>query len=321
MEWSEHLPDVGAWQPRSDKAPALGNGLLLTCKAVQSRIVREAEIERQFNIANYDSGPGLEDLVRRELSQLLPDRYSVDAGVVNDQDGRTAGDHEVLIRNRVWAPAVKLGATPDSRRFHYPVESIYSAIEIKQTIGYRELDEAMKKLVKLSRLNRPVNPYGHITENQHFPWLDKGDSILNPLQTVVLGTRIQQGMSFHDLAMRFGLINAELERHEMVRELCVLDHGVAMYMAQDEPSGYVEADFMRDRQRKIVMGIYEQEPGNAFFMLFIHTLGHLTRSVLKIHDLHRHYGDFKPASDLIQWGNTRFNYEREAEKQTAESDD
>ena len=313
MEWSENLPDVGAWQPRSDRAPALGNGLLLTCKAVQGRIVREAEIERQFNIDNYDSGLGLEDLVRREFSQLVPDRYSVDAGVVNDQDGRTAGDYEVLIRNRLWAPAVKLGATPDSRRFHYPVESIYSAIEIKQTIGYHELDEAMEKLVKLSRLNRPVNPYGHIIENQHFPTLDKGDSILNPLQPVVFGARIQQGVSFRDLAMRFGRINAELARHEMVRELCVLDHGVVMYMVQDESAGYVEADFMRDRRETLVMAIYDQEPDEAFYILFIHTLGHLTRSVLQVHDLHRRYGDFKPTSDLIQWGNTRFNYEREAE--------
>ena len=314
MEWSENLPDVGTWQPRSDKAPALGNGLLLTCKAVQSRILREAEIERRFNIDNYDSGPGLEDLVRWELSQLLPDRYSVGAGVVNDQDGRTAGDHEVLIRNRLWAPAVKLGAMPDSRRFHYPIESIYSAIEIKQTIGYRELDQAMEKLVKLSRLNRPENPYGHITENQHTTQLDRSGFTLNPLQTVVLGTRIQQDVSFHDLAMRFGRINAELDRDEMVRELCVLDHGVAMYMVQDESSGYVEADFMRDRQERLVMGIYDQEPDEAFYILFIHTLGHLTRSVLQVHDLHRRYGDFKPTSDLIQWGNTRFNYDREAEE-------
>ena len=314
MEWSENLPDVLAWQPRSDRAPALGNGLLLTCKAVQGRIVREAEIERQFNIDNYDSGAGLEDLVRREFAQLVPDRYSVDAGVVNDQDGRTAGDYEVLIRNRMWAPAVKLGATPDSRRFHYPVESIYSAMEIKQTIGYHELDEAMEKLVKLSRLNRPINSYGHITENQHLPWLDKGESILNPLQTVVLGARIQQGLSFRDLAMRFGRVNAELERHEMVRELCVLDHGVAMYMVQDESTGYVEADFMRDRRERLVMAFYDQEPDEAFYILFIHMLGHLTRSVLQVHDLHRRYGDFKPTSELIQWGNTRFNYERDAEK-------
>ena len=307
MNWDENLPDVSTWQPRIDRIATLQNGLLRTCQAIQSRIVREAEIERRFNIDNYDSGPGIEDLVRRELSQLLPSRYCVDAGVVNDKDGQTAGDYEVLIRNQLWASAVKLGATPDSRRFHFPVESIYSAIEIKQTVGFQELDLAMEKLVKLSRLNRPENPYGHITENQHIKAFDQGGFSLNPLQTVILGTRIQPGVSFRDLANRFGRINAELDRHEMVRELCVLEHGVAMYMVGNGQGDFVEADFMRDRNDELEMAFYDQEPENAFFMLFIHTLGHLTRSVLQIHDLHRVYGSYEPTSDTMPWQDALFN--------------
>ena len=233
----------------------------------------------------------MEDLIRRELSQLLPDRHSAHAGVVNDRDGRTAGDHEVLIRNRLWAPEVKLGATPESRRSHYPIESIYSAMEIKQTIGYSELDQAMGKLVRLSRLNQPDNPYGHITDNQHITKLDREGFILNPLLTVVLGTRMQQGITFRDVAMRFGHINAELSRDEMLRELCVFDEAVAMYMVQHDSSSFAEAEFMRDRQGKLVMAVYGQEPDKAFYLLLIHTLGHLTRSVLQVYDLQRHYGD------------------------------
>ena len=231
MNWEENLPDVNVWKPRDNKTNTLSNGLLLTCQAVQSRIVREAEIERQFNIDNFDSGPGIEDLVRRELSQLLPTRYSVDCGVVDDQVGQTAGDYEVLIRNQLWAPAVKLGATSESRRFHYPIESIYSAIEIKQTIGFGELDMAMGKLVRLSRLNRSENPYGHITENQHITKLDKRGQSLNPLQTVVLGTRIQQGVSFRDLAMRFGRINAELNQSQGGMCIC-LRRGIVLGIRQ-----------------------------------------------------------------------------------------
>ena len=37
------------------------------------------------------------------------------------------------------------------------------------------------------------------------------------------------------------------------------------------------------------MGIYDQEPEETFCVLFIHTLGHLTRSVLQIHELHGRY--------------------------------
>ena len=214
------MPNVDRWQPRADRGDSLKDGLLITCKALQSRIVNEAVIERNFNINNFDSGPGLEDFVRQQYSSILPDRYSVDAGVINDRTGRTVDDCDIVIRNRIWSPAVKLGMTPKSRRFHYPIEGVYSAIEVKQSLGYSELDEGMEKLVKVSRLNRPTVPYGHITENQHLRCLDKEGYRLNPLHTMVLGTRIKKGIQFRDLAMRFGEINANLKRTKW-SESCV----------------------------------------------------------------------------------------------------
>ena len=84
MDWRDNLPAVDKWKPRSHKSETLRDVMLLNCKSSQSRLVREANIEKQFNIDNYDSGVGLEDLMRQELSSLLPTRYCVDAGVVND---------------------------------------------------------------------------------------------------------------------------------------------------------------------------------------------------------------------------------------------
>ena len=101
MNWNEDLPDVDKWQPYSGQGQTLSSGLLLTCQAAQSRIIAEAEIERKFNIHNFDSGPGVEDIVRQELSKLLPSRYLIDNGVVNDQQGRTAGDCDVVIRDPI----------------------------------------------------------------------------------------------------------------------------------------------------------------------------------------------------------------------------
>ena len=114
MNWKDKLPDVGKWQPQSEKSETLSAALEMTCQAVQSRIVNEANIEEKFSINNYDVGPGLEDIVRQELSKLLPERYSVDAGVVNDQNGGTADDCDVLITNRIWSPVV-VEARSDSR--------------------------------------------------------------------------------------------------------------------------------------------------------------------------------------------------------------
>ena len=173
MKWNKSLPDVSKWQPRSGRQETLRNALMITCRVAQRRIVARVEAETKFNIQNFDSGAGVEDVVREELASLLPLRYSVDAGIVNDRHGNTAGDFDLVVRDHTWSPIIKPGATTRSRRFHFPVEGIYAALEIKQTLGFGQLDEAMEKLVTLSRLDRPTNPYGHITENQHLPFFDK----------------------------------------------------------------------------------------------------------------------------------------------------
>ena len=219
MNWQDNLPDVKTWQPLSDKTDILSAGLEMTCQAVQSRIINETLIEERFNIRNYDAGSALEDIVRQELTKLLPSRYSVDAGVVNDIHGRTAEDCDVLVTNRIWAPVLKLGATAESRRMHFPVEAVYSIVELKRTLGFDELDQAMEKLVKASRLTRPPQNYGHITENQNFPQLDREGYILNPLRTTVIATKLKDGVQFREIVRRFGMINSHLNRDEMVTDL------------------------------------------------------------------------------------------------------
>ena len=288
MTWKDDLPDIDKWQPISDKSKTLSAGLEITCQAAQRRIVNEADIEERFNINNYDAGPGLEDIVRQEISTLLPNRYSVDAGVVNDQNGKTAGDCDVLITNRMWAPVVKLGATPGSRRVHFPIEGIYSVVEVKRTLGFEELDSAMEKLVKVARLNRPKRSYGYLTENQYIQELDKDGYILNPLWTTVIATKLKKGVAFQDVVRRFGQINACLNRDEMVKNLYVLGHGAAWYSPEDGSAG--EATFMWDRHIPIQLRASDQKPENIFYVFFVQLSLHVTRSVLAMDKVFTSYG-------------------------------
>ncbi len=307
MNWDDNLPDVSTWQPDPRASETLETGLLLTCQAAQRRIIAEAEIERGFNIDGFDSGLGVEDIVRQELSKLLPDRYAIDPGVVNDRDGKTAGDCDILVRDRTWSPATKLGATAASRRYHFAIESIYSAIEVKQTLGFQELDLAMEKLVKLARLKRPDNPYGHITENQHLKKFDKNGWILNPLHTTVFGTRIQQGISFQDIAFRFRKINNCLGRREMVTMLCILGQGAAWYSEKD--GNAVNATFIWDRNKELQLSVHDddQDKDNTFYRFFVHLGGHLYRSVLFPSNLAEAYGVKVAPYKNYPCNNAKFN--------------
>ena len=305
LKWNEKLPDVSGWRPRDNAAAPLREALLKTCRVAQRRIVAGSEAETVFNIDNYDAGAGVEDIVREEHRRLLPNRYMVDAGVVNDRHGSTAGDCDLLIRDAVWSAAVKPGATLESRRVHFPIESIYAAVEIKRTLGFRELDAAMSKLVALARLNRPDNPYGHITENQHLEFLDKADQILNPLHTTVFAARLAVGLSFGDMARRFGAINARLSRDEMVNMLCVLDAGAAWYSVDSGTP--MDADYMRDRATPLVLQIDGNECEDVFYRHLAFLTAHLTRSVLGLVGVSMAYGRPPPKRDVESFPNATFN--------------
>ena len=305
MDWSTNLPDVDQWQPQSSKRGTLGDALMMSCQIAQRRVVAAAEAEANFNIQNFDSGPGVEDIVREELSNLVPKRYSISAGVVNDRSGNTAGDCDLLVRDHMWSPVIKPGATNQSRRFHFPIEGIYAAIEIKQTLGYKQLDEAMEKLVKISRLDRPDNPYGHITENQHITNFDRAGYLLNPLFTSILAVRIEKGISFENLVDRFGEINALLDRHDMVTMFCILDHGTAWYsVASGSP---YDADFMRDRDQELILQINKCEPNNTFYRMYVMLMMHSTRSVLRLTKTFGDYGRPPPNREVRQYPTALFN--------------
>ena len=307
MKWNEKLPDVTKWQPRSHREDTLSGALLMTCQAAQHRILREGETERSFSVDNFDSGLGLEELVRQELSNLLPDRYSVDAGVVNDCEGRTAGDYDVVVRDRIWSPVIKLGATPVSRRFHFPIESIYCAIELKQTLEFEQLDKAMEKLVTIARLYRPANSYGHITENQHLEFLDKKGHTLNPLRTVIMGTRLPEGVTFTELARRFGTINSYLNRDEMIKMLCVLGHGVASYEVKTGEATYRDATFMWDRSEDLYLSSETSKPDWVFYRFYVALSVHLYRSVLSTGDIGASYGEITRQFEVHEFDGALYN--------------
>ena len=299
------LPDVRDWQPISAKDDTLSNSLMITCQIAQARILARVEAEIRFNLHNFDSGLSVEDIVRDELANLLPDRYAVTSGIVSDRRGYTAGHCDLIVRDHTWSPVIKPGVTGASRRFHFPIEGIYAVTEIKQSLGPNELDDAMKKLVTVSRLERPYNPFGHITENQHLNYHDRQGVILNPLYTAVLGARLPSGYTFEDIADRFGTINARLERDSMVKMLCVLGHGTAWYSVST--GNPINATYMLDRDQPLILQINHNEPENSFYRLYGELLGHGTRSVLGLANMISDYGQPPPTRLTQSYEAAEFN--------------
>lgn len=306
MHWNNELPDTDSWMPDADKRETLGNALMVSCQVAQARIVSRADAEIRFNLHNFDAGLSVEDIVREELGGLLPSRYVVSPGVVSDHLGNSAGEQDLVIRDGMWSPVIKPRATSGSRRIHVPIESVYAIAEVKQTLDYDRLDDAMRKLVVASRLARPINPYGHITENQHLPFFDQPGKILNPLHSTVFATRMRDGLEFEDLAQRFGAVNARLKREHMVKMLCVLGAGTAWYSV--ESGRPYNASYMYDRQSPLILQINHREPRNSFYRYVVELIGHLTRSVLGLTGISGAYGAPPPPRDVVQYPHAVYNH-------------
>ncbi|MYA00641.1 MAG: hypothetical protein F4169_07960 [Gammaproteobacteria bacterium] len=305
MHWNDGLPDADSWSPQLDQAETLRNALMVSCQIAQARIVARSDAETRFNRHSFDAGLSVEDIVRDEMRVLLPSRYAISLAVISDRRGATAGEQDIVIRNEAWAPVIKPRATAESRRIHVSAESVYAVAEVKRTLDFSRLDEAMEQLVRASRLERPISPYGHITENQHLESLDQAGKLLNPLHTTVFATQLRDGLAFEDLARRFGAINAKLSRDHMVKMLCVLGTGTAWYSVESgEP---YSATYMWDRQTPLILQINQEEPRNSFYRFVVELLAHLSRSVLGLTGIANIYGTPPPPRAVGQYPDAAFN--------------
>lgn len=291
------IPDTSGWQPREDAANTLQNAFAKRCLGVERLIRIRSQLERQMNIDNFDAGPGIEDILREELRKLCPSRYSIDYGVINDSRGQTGGDLDLIVFNGLWFPQVKAGATPYSRRAHYPIEGIYAVGEIKQTLDPESLDASMKKLVTCHRLGRPIIPGSRIVENREITRRSSG--ISNPLYSFIIATELGQGIDLDEIAKRFFDINKTLKRLEIVRCLCVLGHGTIIWGIKDiQINGIAPALFMGDLNEPICP-IMQRFPNveSALYPLILNLLLHLFHSVLAPEDFAANYG-FQSMPDI-----------------------
>jgi hypothetical protein len=285
----DNLPDTSLWLPRADHAETLLEAFYKRCKSVEERILLRAKHEREMNIDNFDSGIGVEDIIRDELELLCPNRYSIRAGVIDDRFGRTAGDFEVIIFNDFWFPAVKAGAAENSRRYHYPIEGVYAIVEVKQSLDFSTLDKAMEKLVTCHRLYRPATEAGRIIENRRF-----GDCLhntTNPLYSAIVVTDVRSGTSMDDLVNRFFSISETLKRKELVRALCVLGHGTVRWGFRSDYGEIKPALFMNDLYEPLIPAYSRDSDSESVFYSFMTDLfSHLYHSVLGAEDIAVAYG-------------------------------
>ncbi|MCR6688114.1 DUF6602 domain-containing protein [Cellulomonas sp.] len=288
--WTPPLPDPADWTPRAER-DNLRDALRRRCLGIEKLVRLRSQLEREMNIDNFDSGLGVEDIVREQLRLLFPSRYGVRSGVVNDSEGRTVGECDVLLLNESWFPSIKAGATAESRRLHFPVEATYGVIEVKQSLDAAALDAAMAKLVTVSRLRREAAPK-LLVENRDAHLI--GDHNMQPIFKAVIATDLRPGEDFEDLVHRFVALNGQVRRREVITALCVLGHGFASWSiaSEDGPPQLAYFDGVEETEhlRPVLLHTGPDATDSALYELFTLALGYMSSMVLPIDDVAVKYG-------------------------------
>ena len=282
-------PNTDEWQPRDEKVNALRNTFLQTCRSIEGRIIAEANIEKAFNIDNFDSGPGIEDLIKNQIKLLLPSRYEAMSGVISDQRGYTCGDCDIVIANKQWFPLIKYGATKDSRRIHIPVEAVYTVVEVKQTLTLSSLEEAMRKIVTYKRLTRIRSEYGRIVENHNLEQLENKSKSLNyRFDPIVMVNSNEKDRE--ELITRFFEINETLPHCDRVNSLAILGYGYACYVTENDNGKGVAPKFYPEHDETNFVPYFLPTVTDSFYRLWTHIWMHLSLSVLNSSHLMNAYG-------------------------------
>lgn len=285
------IPNTKKWKPRDSSSESLNTAFLKNCLSCEKVIILKSELEKKMNIDNFDSGFGLEEIIREEFRKILPKRYSISTGIINDKNGKTAGGVDIVIFNDTWFPKIKIAHESGSSKVYLPIEGVYAVGEIKQTLDYKSLDEAIRKLVICHRLSRANNSGERIVENFELDVYQP--SISNPLYSFILAANVGEGIDIETLIERFFDINKTLKRKEIIRAICVLGKGNVSWGYIDEKKDEIKPALFKSADIRLpIFPVFHKVPEveSAFFPLITDLLLNLYHSVLIPEDIAATYG-------------------------------
>lgn len=286
------IPITQDWTPYRSKSDSLQQVLFDRCKFLEQQILTKASQEKTLNINNFDSGIEIEKIIRESLEEVLPKKFKLTKGYVCDRDGKTSGEHDIVIFNELWFPYLNGNSKNDGRKY-FPIEGIYALGEVKQTLDISSLDEGMKKLVISQRLNRPRVGSNRYTENRKQGGHELG--LANSLFTFLIATNYDDKIGFDTLFNRFFEINKSLYKDEMVRSLCVLNKFSISWAVFNESTNQYDMCLFdsKDEDKPVIPALRDgsKDHESSFYDLVFYLGAHLNSSILGSEDIYVAYGN------------------------------
>ena len=112
--------------------------------------IRSATIRRDFSTHHPSAGSNREDLVAGFLEEHLPAKFGIETGLIFDSAGLLSNQADLIIVDKLNNAPLH-GAHSNKL---WPVESVYSLIEVKTSLNKAELIDSLHKCSKFKALSR-----------------------------------------------------------------------------------------------------------------------------------------------------------------------
>jgi len=116
----------------------------------QALLTCQLELSSQSIAHNGKLGEVSEQCVIDFLKKYMPNRYSVNSGIVIDSNGKTSDQIDIIIYDNQYTPTML-----DQKDHRYvPAEAVYAVIEVKQEINKEYIEYAGNKAKSVRCLER-----------------------------------------------------------------------------------------------------------------------------------------------------------------------
>lgn len=158
---------------------------------------------------NGVKGSAREDLLKDYLRKLLPEKYSISSGIIIDNKQSQSKQQDFIIHDAFNSPSF----FKTESNSVLPIESVYATIEIKSTLDYNTLDQCVKNVESVRKLNKLPNR--NIISN-----------IYNDFYPLGFVFAYSSTYSLEQIQKKLFELNKKVDGRYQISIVCILDKGL-----------------------------------------------------------------------------------------------
>lgn len=164
-------------------------------------------------------GVAREDLLKKYLRDLIPEKYAISSGLIMDYKQICSKQQDFIIHNSFDFPNFFKTQTNTI----IPIESVYATIEVKSSLNYTNLKEAMHNIESVRKLKKLES----IDSNVFF------NNQISPLGFIFAYT---SRCSLEKILLKVIEINKDININHQVSIICILDKGIIISALKEDVS-------------------------------------------------------------------------------------